>query len=201
MVHIDLNGFDPKKIILAIALIAFIGLLVFFYSQNPDVFSELIHSYGLLGLFIVTIIANATIVLPMPIDIFIFLLSDFPFFPFGAFNPLLLAAIIGLAAAIGEMSGYFIGLFGVSSLEKMHSKKISKVEEMELTIHKYGTPIIILGALTPFPFDVIGIAAGLLKFDVKKFFVACYIGKFLRYLIIAYAGFYSLGFIRGVFGS
>lgn len=194
------NSNLKKFFLIAILLITFIAIIVYFYSQNPEFFNQLVQAYGMPGLFIATVIANATIILPIPIDIFIFLLADFPFFPFGIFNPFLLAIIIALAATIGEMSGYLIGLFGVTSLEKMYTKSISRIEDMELSLHKFGTIIIVLGALTPFPFDVIGIAAGLLRFDVKKFFIACYIGKFFRYLIIAYAGFYSLGFIRGIFG-
>lgn len=197
------NDYDIefKKIALIVVMIAlFIGVIIYLFKMNPALFQNLVESYGLIGLFIVTIVSNATIVLPLPVDILIFLFADFPFFPLGIFNPLLLALIISFAASIGEMSAYLVGLFGVSSLEKMKSKTLAQVEEMELRLHKLGMIVIILGALTPFPFDVIGIAAGLLRFDVKKFFIGCYIGKFFRYLIIAYAGYYSLGFIRSFFG-
>ncbi len=40
----------------------------------------------------------------------------------------------------------------------------------------------------PFPFDVIGILCGLIKYDVKKFFAAVFIGRFALYLALAYAG-------------
>jgi membrane protein DedA with SNARE-associated domain len=37
--------------------------------------------------------------------------------------------------------------------------------------------------------------AGGLKYDVKKFFVACTLGKILMSIVIAYAGYASLGWL------
>lgn len=193
----DSEQFDLKRIlIMLVFLVGFIVLIIYLFKTNPQIFQQIVETYGLPGLFIVAIIANATIVLPVPIDIFVFFLSDFTFFPIRILSPLLLAATVAFGAAIGELSGYLLGAFSINSFEKMKSRKIAQIEEMELRIHKYGMIVIMLGALIPFPFDIIGMAAGLLKFDAKKFFIACFTGKFMRYLIITYAGYYSLSFIK-----
>jgi len=62
---------------------------------------------------------------------------------------------------------------------------------------------IVLCSFTPFPFDLIGIVAGLIRYDVYKFFVGAWIGKVLRYCCIAVVGILgieSLIFVRAFFG-
>jgi membrane protein DedA with SNARE-associated domain len=56
--------------------------------------------------------------------------------------------------------------------------------------------IIPLAAFIPFPFDVIGISAGIGNYDIKKFFVATLIGRVLRCMLIAYAGYKLIPFIE-----
>ena len=58
---------------------------------------------------------------------------------------------------------------------------------------------IFIGALAPFPFDLLGLAAGLLKYDMKKFFIAMALGKILRFGIIFYSGMYSVGIVKDIF--
>ena len=59
--------------------------------------------------------------------------------------------------------------------------------------------IIALGSMTPFPFDLIGIAAGLMKYDPRKFFVAAMVGKWVRYILIAFAGSFGIAIIKSWF--
>jgi len=56
-------------------------------------------------------------------------------------------------------------------------------------------------AFTPLPFDLIGIAAGLVKYSKKKFFLGCLIGKIPRYIILAYAGYFGITFLIHFFGG
>jgi uncharacterized membrane protein YdjX (TVP38/TMEM64 family) len=42
--------------------------------------------------------------------------------------------------------------------------------------------------VTPLPLDVLGVAAGVLRFPFWKFFVACWCGKTLLYIGMALAG-------------
>ena len=172
----------------------------YLFYKDPAQLDLLILNYGVLGLFIGSIIANASILLPLPIDIFVFLLADRNFFGLGAVDPVLLGIIVGFGAAIGEMSGYIIGLLGIKSLEKLKQEEIGKIQFVKGKIRELGMVFIALGAFTPFPFDIIGIGAGLIKFPPQKFFIAALFGKLLRYIVIALAGFYSIPTIKVFFG-
>ncbi|MEK6941846.1 MAG: VTT domain-containing protein, partial [archaeon] len=67
-------------------------------------------------------------------------------------------------------------------------------------IQKYGTLLIFIGAMTPFPFDLIGIAAGLVRFDPKKLFLGAFCGKTIRYFVILLASNFGSPFILKLFG-
>jgi len=202
---VEIKAISYKKLLLVtLAVVAAVFFFTFLMSVQFGSLSELLEDsaqrFGLPGLFIASVVANATILLPVPIDIVVFLFGEVDFYGFGILSPLLMALVVGLGAAIGEMSGYIIGLFGVKSVEKMKREEITQIVKKEKEINKFGGIVVFLGALTPFPFDLIGIAAGIIKFDFKKFFIACFLGKFLRYLLIAYAGRWSIEFLTALFG-
>jgi len=194
------KGFSKKFFIIGAALVLFVIALIYFYSSNTEAFHDIVKTYGLLGLFFGAIIANASILLPIPIDIFVFLLGGENFLGLGILSALVMGVVVGLGSAIGEMSGYMIGFMGSEGIEHFTHEELKKIKEIKSRIKNFGSLFIALGAFTPFPFDVIGIGAGLLRYDIKKFFIACFIGKAARYAVIAYAGAFSLSFVRGFFG-
>jgi len=197
-------NYNKLLILTAIVIIAIFGVTYSISVQwGPigETLEQTAIQFGLPGLFLASVIANATIFLPVPIDIVVFLFGKADLYGLGVFSPLAMALVVALGAAIGEFSGYLIGLFGVKSIEKMKREEIKQIVKKEEEINKYGGLVVFLGALTPFPFDLIGIAAGLIKFDAHKFFIACFLGKLLRYAIIAYAGMYSMDYLLGFFGG
>jgi membrane protein YqaA with SNARE-associated domain len=157
-------------------------------------FAGLLSSwYGLFGLFLAAMIGNATILFPAPVDFLVLvagaLISD-PYF-------LVLAVLAAsLGAALGEMSAYFLGFFGINGIKKMGEHRVDKILEIGENLATAGVPIIFFGALTPFPFDLIGIAAGLIHYNPKKFFAAAFAGKAVRYLLIGLAGFLGYGAVE-----
>ena len=167
-------------------------------------FNKFARSFGLPGLFIASLIANATLLLPLPIDLVIPFFANVEFFGLGVLSPMLVALVVALGAAIGEMSGYLIGLLGVKSIEKMKREEIRQIVEKEKEINRYGSIVVFIAALTPIPFDLIGIASGLMKFDVGRFFLACFLGKLARYALLAYLGSFFLEgvahFLAGLLG-
>lgn len=155
----------------------------------------IIQAYGLPGLFIASTIANASLFLPVPIDIFVFLLGGT-----NLFNPFLIAIAAALGAMIGEMVGYVVGLGGHRLIGRVAEDSLDKIEMFREKIKKSGMIFIATFAFIPFPFDLIGIAAGMIKYDWKRFMIAVLVGKFLRYTIIAFAGMYGLSFLAKIFG-
>jgi membrane protein YqaA with SNARE-associated domain len=193
-----------QYLIACIIFFTILFLVYTFIARNPNIFSrggmeQILHSYGFLGIFIMAIIANATLFLPLPIDAAVYLLAYFDF-GFGVFNPALLGIFAGIGSAIGEISGYIVGLLGRQGIKKLAKSEVRKIHRIQEGMYKYGFAFIALTAMTPFPFDLVGIAAGLMKFEPKKFFLACLLGKIARCVLIAYAGFFSLNFLAALFG-
>lgn len=142
--------------------------------------------FGIPLLFLFSIASNATIIFPISLELVVF--------PVAALAPniwfaLFIGLVAGTGAAIGEMSSYLVGKVGVETLKKMKPKHVENIFEIGEKLADRGMPIIFLGSLTPFPFDLIGIAAGMLKYNFKKFFVAAWGGKVVRYALVALVGF------------
>jgi membrane protein YqaA with SNARE-associated domain len=138
-------------------------------------------SLGYVGIFLLSILANATIILPAPGVAFVFGLG-------AVYNPLLVALSAGAGAAIGELSGYLAGYSGNIVIENRVQTQVL-MEWMK----KYGPWTILVLGFIPNPiFDLAGIIAGMLKMPLWKFLVFCMIGKFLKMLLFAYAGSLSI---------
>ncbi len=144
---------------------------------------------GYFGIFVVSLIGSASIVLPVPFIIVVFSSAAF-------LNPFLVGLSAGAGAAIGELSGYGAG-YGAQTLIAKHRKWFSLAEHWFQK--RGGFFVIFIFAATPLPFDVVGLMSGAMKYPVKKFFIATFLGKIVANLIVAYAGFYSISWILWVF--
>lgn len=137
-------------------------------------------AFGLLGVLLISFFSSATIFLPTPAIISIGVAGAF-------YNPIL----VGLAAALGSTGGDAIGyILGFSSNKATHfeQKKIT-YGLLHFTLEKYGVIIILLFAAIPNPFfDGIGILAGLAKYPVKKFLILVFLGRLVRFIIVAFIG-------------
>lgn len=144
---------------------------------------NLIYQYSYFGIFILSIISTSTIFFPLPLYAIEFVVSGL------GLNPLIVGISAGFGSTIGEFTGYLAGLGGrsVMEIEKIKSKFIKKLTKF---FSKHGFLVLLIAALLPFPFDVLGILAGASKYDIKKFFFATLIGKTLKNLLIAYSGFF-----------
>ena len=157
-------------------------------------------AFGPIGFFFAAIIGNASIILPLPIDLIFIPFASVDYFGLGAATPLLLGIIVGTGAAIGELSGYIIGFMGVRSFEAMKKSEVEKIHHIKEKISNKGIPLVAFFAFTPLPFDVVGLAAGLVKYSLKKFFAGCWLGKVPRYVILAYAGYFGMPLLLRLFG-
>lgn len=154
---------------------------------------QFFSAYGLFGMFLAAVIANATIFFPLPMDPLVVIVaasSSSIFFVLG------LGFVVGFGAAIGEMVGYALGLLGISTVERFTKKKLSGIEEIQRRLHNKGMLFVFFAAFVPFPFDLVGIVAGLVRFNWAKFFAAAALGKILRYELLSLAGFFGIQAIK-----
>jgi len=181
-----------KKIILYIITILIIILLFSLISKFS--FFKLIYwkeaiisPYGYLILFLVETIFTATIFFPLAADPLVF-------FAGSLMDPLKVGIITGIAASIGECVSYFVGRSGNYFIKE---KKLKKVKNW---FKRRGFILLPIFAFTPLPCDLIGITAGILKYDFKKFFLGMLIGKIPRTILLAYAGYYGINIAIKYFG-
>ena len=164
--------FIPLLIILFVIAIT-VG--IFLYREKV---AEL-QGYGYLGAFLASVVSNATIVLPAPgIIVILFLGTVLP--------PVLVGLAAGIGAGIGEMTAYMAGFSGRGLVE--NRRLYDRLVEW---LNKWGVLTVFVFALTPLPFDPLGIVAGVLRFPFWKFFLACWLGKTIQNIIVAYAGLYG----------
>lgn len=87
-------------------------------------------------------------------------------------------------SVVGAAVGYFIGKKGGQPiLNRLFSKE--KTDKVQTLFHRYDTGAIFISAFTPIPFKVFTIAAGVFDLDFKKFLISSFLGRGLRYMIIA----------------
>lgn len=172
-----------KHLLPLVGLLVAIGIMVgivYLYWLNPDIFREL-RAYGYLGAFVISVILNATIILPVSnMAIMMGLGATLP-------SPLIVGLAGGLGAAIGEMTGYIAGRSGRGLLKK--SKVYNRVEGW---VKRWGWIAVFIMSIFPFVFDIVGIIAGALRMPFWRFFLACWVGRMISYVFMTYMA--SLGF-------
>jgi membrane protein YqaA with SNARE-associated domain len=140
-----------------------------------------------ISVFTASLIANLTIIAPVPFAIVIIITAA------SRFNPWIIALCAATGGTIGELSGYYAGLLG---------KKIAipdsivAYHKIEGWINKYGFWAIMVIAFQPvIPFDIGGLIAGTAKMPLYKFMPALWLGKFPKYLLFAFAGIGVINFL------
>ncbi len=180
-----------NRIIPLVALLLVLAIVVgvfYFYRSYPDRLAQL-ENYGYLGAFLISLTLNATVVLPAGNFLVMAAL--------GATLPS--ATLVGLAggagAAIGEITGYMAGYSGQAIVNRQKA-----YTRLEGWVRKWGAMTIFLLSIVPFAFDLVGIAAGVLRFPLWKFVLACWLGRTILYVVIALAGAQCWGIILHFFG-
>jgi len=176
------------RMLALLGVVALIAALFLFRDQVKK-----LEDYGYVGIFLLSIAANATIIIPLPGVAFTTVMG-------AIFNPLGVAVAAGLGAAIGELTGYMAGFSGQGVAERavLYNRLTTWMKAHQNLA--YG--VILLLAFIPNPlFDLAGMASGALKLPIWKFLLACGIGKILKMLMFAYAGYYSISWITGLFGK
>jgi uncharacterized membrane protein YdjX (TVP38/TMEM64 family) len=157
----------------ALAVFVIVGWL---YLRYPEFFENL-KGYGYLGVFVISVILNATVIIPVSAMAVISSLG-------GALpSPLLVGLVGGIGAAIGEMTGYIAGRAGRDLLAK--NRIYVRVEGW---MQRWGMVAVLLLSIFPFLFDIVGIIAGATRMPVWKFFFACWLGRTILYIAVAYIG-------------
>ena len=138
---------------------------------------ERLGAYGYPAIFLVSLIANAAFLLPAPGIALVFAAG-------GVLDPVAVGVVAGLGAALGELTGYAVGLSGQTVFENR-----PLYWRIEKWMRKSGTLVIFVLAVVPNPvFDVGGLIAGALRMPAWRFILGAWLGKSLRFVMLAYIG-------------
>lgn len=131
-----------------------------------------VSNISYLGLFFLCFLANSTVLLPAPS---LMIAASCALI----MNPWLVALFAALGSALGELIGYAFGTVTTDlspKIQKLLEKFMSKVHNQTL--------LVFILAVLPLPlFDIVGIYSGGTKMNLIKFFIACFIGKFVKLLV------------------
>jgi len=165
----------PAIIVRILVIILVAGLSVFLYLNRAQV--QQLERYGYPGIFLFNVLANATLILPVPGVLVTSLMG-------GVFHPFWVALAAGGGAAIGELSGYLAGFGG-----QVVAERTPVYHRMEEWMKKYGVWAVLVLAFLPNPlFDLAGLIAGTLRMPVLTFLTWCALGKILKMLLFSYGG-------------
>lgn len=157
------------------AILLVVALTVYLFSIR-DRAADLAR-YGYPGVFLLSLITNATLLLPMPGVAITFAAG-------AIFNPYLVALAAGLGSTLGELTGYLAGFSGQAVLER--TELYIRLESLTA---RYGSALVFLLALIPNPlFDLAGASAGAMKMPLSRFLLWTWLGKTLKMFAFAIAG-------------
>ena len=170
----------------AIATLFMAVAVIYFWE-----FVRALEGYGYLGVFLISILGGATIIVPVPMLAVVFALG-------GVLTPYW----VGVAAGLGETAGaliiYMTGHGAGTALFSSNGKLQSAYLRMMKLMERRGslTLFLLSAILNPF-FYPAALAAGALRFGIRRYFLICWAGKTIKGLTVAYAGYWGLrGLLR-----
>jgi membrane protein DedA with SNARE-associated domain len=163
-----------------------IGITVYIYSIRDHVGD--FKQFGYAGIFLIALMANATVLLPAPGVAIIYAMG-------AIFNPFLVGLAAGTGGALGELSGYLAGFSGQAVIERTDI-----YNRFKPWVDRYGGWAILVLSAIPNPFfDVAGIAAGIAKMPMSKFLIFTWVGQIIKMTSFAVAGYYSIEWLTNFF--
>lgn len=177
------------QILTIVILVVSFGATVFFLfdPERRAQLEVLIDSpLGLLVLFSLSLISNATLILPVPGLALTALAAT-------AGNPLTIGIVAGFGQALGEITGYLAGYSGQELIDNS-----PRYARMAVWMQRYGALTIFVLALIPNPFfDLAGIVAGALRMRFLVYLGVTVAGKMIKNIVLAYAAAAGFNFLAG----
>ncbi len=167
------DALEGSQAFLTIAIIV-VAALAFIYAEDV---SARWAGQSYVAVFMFTLIGAATVVLPAPAVLttisFVSALED----PIG----------VGLVAAVGQTLGEMVAyLLGASGARLFKKGPIYRQVHKAIEGHtKMAGGVIFILAMTPNPlFDLVGVAAGALRYPVWRFMALAFFGNAIKYILV-----------------
>jgi len=177
---VSISAAERRKRITRAALIGVVALtfniVIFLLPIDYGAFGN----YAYLGVFLITAIANATVIIPVPYIPIVARVA-------AQSDSLLLVILAGaLGSALGESVAFFVGRSGRGAVA---DTRFYRWVQRQLRHPWRAFIVLFLLAAPPNPlFDVAGLTAGALGLPYGLFLVAVFLGRIIRIGLIALAG-------------
>jgi len=174
-------------------------LAVIFYWEEI----QALGAYGYLGAFLIGVFGGATYIAPVPMLPVIFVLGTVlkpSFAPY--LGPVFVGAAAGLGETVGAVTIYMTGYGGGAALASSKHGKIRAVySRLSRWMKRRGSLVLFIlsAVVNPF-FYPIAITAGATRFGLKKYIIICVVGKTIKGITVAAAGYWGLGSILRALG-
>ena len=157
--------------------------IIEYYQQVQEILSNnAFQEYGILGLFINSLLSATAI--PLPTEILTSALL------IGGENPILVGIVLIIGSTLGGILNYFVG-FGGNKLfnkfkknENKNKKEIEDEKKGNKLLDKFGWGAIFFAAWIPVIGDLILISAGIKKLKFTKFLGFMIAGKIVKTIVV-----------------
>jgi uncharacterized membrane protein YdjX (TVP38/TMEM64 family) len=174
------NRWARLAVLFVLLLAISIGLAALFNNLLSPL-EERLYNFSWLAYLIVfgtNLLSNLTVIAPVAIGASIMVSAA------TLWHPVVIAFFAALGGTIGELGGYYAGTLGKKVAFDDYPEAYDRVSDW---VNRYGVWGIAFIAFQPvLPFDMAGLIAGASRMPVPKFMLACFAGKFPKYIIISY---------------
>ena len=165
------SGHD-RRVQIAVLLLAVAVIAAVWYFRG---YFSSIEAVGYPAVFLLSLLGSVSMVMPVPGLLSVCSTSV-------VLDPLLVGIVAGVGETIGEASGYALGFGGGSVVEK--HRAYPKVKRW---MEERGALVIFAVSVVPNPvFDIVGVAAGAVRYPPVRFFGIVLLGKVLKGVMVAY---------------
>lgn len=175
----------------AILVIAFAATIVLLFDaeRRAQMEAMIASPTGLVVLFFLSLLSNATLLLPVPGLALTMLAATVA-------DPLAVGLVAGSGQAIGEMTGYLAGYSGQELIDA--SPRYARLVNW---MRRYGALTIFVLALIPNPiFDIAGVIAGALRMPWWLYLVSAGTGKIIKNVALAYGASLGIDWLLALYG-
>ena len=143
------------------------------FEEILRAFGDLINTYGILGIFLISFFGNTIPYSTIPYLFFIIIYSAHVTDPI---THILITISGGLGAALGKLVVYYIGR---SARAVLSEEKRRNIEIFAKIAHKSIFVAVFLFAALPLPDDILYVPLGLIGYSVIRYFIALVLGKII----------------------
>ena len=175
---------DAGKTVFGVIFVAalFVGAIFFAqYIQDSNQAQELISSFGVFGIFIVSFIGGLNLFVPIPPTAFI------PVFSAAGFSLTIIIIIIVIGTTIADLLSYYIGTVVKQNTKVIKNKVYKKLQKWCVGKPRSTQAIVfVYASVVPLPNEVLLLPLGALGVKLRNLVPAFVLGTIVHVTLVAH---------------